>query len=167
MTDTIQIVQTSNNVKQNYRDYLRKYFRSNYSSGLQYIKDIVLMLMNFKDINNLQQVLGEKEYKVTLQALQEYDSLYNYSNLIADTIVRLQEKTSGSELMKTKIDQQNRKLFEIAVSLPATNFRVLRAFFILVNNCDLRNISVPKDEKFDSRRQYPSYLSSEKAPSEF
>jgi len=155
------IIQTSNNVKQNFRDYMRRYFRSEYNIGMLYIRDIVLMLMNFKEINILNQEIGQEDYQKTKQALQAYGSLYNYANLISDNIIKMQEKHEG-ELLKTKINIQNHSLMKIAEKLPAVNYRIWRAFFILVNNCDLKNIAVPKEERFDSRKQYPSYLEPER-----
>ena len=154
-------IQTSNNVKQNFRDYMRRYFRSEHNIGLQYIRDIVFMLMNFKEINTLKQDLGEREYQLTKQALQDYGSLYNYANLLSHNVIKMQEKHEG-DLLRTKINIQNQNLMKVAEKLPAVNYRIFRAFFILVNNCDLKNIAVPKEERFDSRKQYPSYLEPEK-----
>ena len=144
------IIQTSNNIKQMFRDKMRHYFRAHSSMKLQYLRDVVLMLMNNKDINNLSDALSEKEYALTKKALQDYDKLYSYANLVQDAIIKLDEK-HDSERMKMKIDHENRRLMEIAASLPPTNFRIMRAFYLLVNNCDLRNVSVPKDDKFDNR----------------
>lgn len=159
-----EVIQTSNNIKQNFRDKMRKYFSSQYSFGLQHIRDVVFMLMNFPDINAefknyLRQKYPEKyaqEYQLTIRALKQYDTLYNYSSLINDSILKLKE--SDSEHAKTKIDHQNKNLLLIATKLPPTEFRIMRAFFVLVNSCDLRNVSVPKDDRFDNRNKYPSYL---------
>src|SRR3990167_6109565 len=105
-------IQTSNNVKQNFRDYMRRYFRSEHNIGLQYIRDIVFMLMNFKEINTLKQDLGEREYQLTKQALQDYGSLYNYANLLSDNIIKMQEKHEG-DLLRTKINIQNQNLMKV------------------------------------------------------
>ena len=156
-----KIIQTSNNIKQDYRDYLRKYFRSQYSFGMQYIKDVVLMLINFPEINSLKKKLGDEEYSKTLTALSQYDNHYSYANLINDNIIKMQEKHE-SDLFKKKIEIQNIELMKIAVGLPPINFRIMRAFFLLVNNCDLKNISVPREERFDKRKGLPSYLVEEK-----
>lgn len=156
-----KLYQTSNNVKQNFRDYMRKYFRSESSFGMQYLKDIVLMLMNFPEVNILKKELGE-DYDKTLEALKKYDSLYSYSNLINDNIMKMKEKaTTDSQIFKRKIEQQNKELMKVAFNLPAIEFRIMKAFFILVNNCDLRNISVPKEERWE-KGKLPSYLQDEK-----
>ncbi len=156
-----RLIQTSSNVKQNFRDNTRRYFRSELSSRIQYIRDIVLMLMNFKDINILEKELGEEEYKLTLESLQKFGKRYSNINIINDGIIKMQDK-GDSDLFGRKIDKQNKKLEEIAKSLPAINYRIMRAFFILVNNCDLRNVSVPKEERWSKGSNIPSYLQDEK-----
>ncbi|MCH7973617.1 MAG: hypothetical protein IH949_06975, partial [Bacteroidetes bacterium] len=112
MVETKTINQTSSNVKQNFRDYMRKYFRSQYSSGMQYIKDIVLMLINFPNINILKKELGEEEYNKTTMALQQFDRHYSYVNLINDNILKMQEKAE-SGIFKSKMEIQNKELMKV------------------------------------------------------
>ncbi len=118
------------------------------------------MLINFPEINNLKEKLGKEEYEKTIKSLRMYERYYSYSNLISDGIIKMQDKPE-SGIFKKKIDYQNKQLARIAVHLPAINPRIMNAFFILVNNCDLRNISVPKEERWESGK-LPSYLVDEK-----
>jgi len=154
-----KINQTSSNVKQHFRHFNRKYFKSKYSFAIKEIRDVNFMLMNFEDINNLKKKLGKKGYEAVKKSLTRYANLYAYASVIYDLVMKMQEKHE-SDLFKKKIDMYNKELMKIASGLPVVEYWIWKANFTLVNNCDLRDHPVPKEERFD-KKKFPEYLKSE------
>ena len=114
--------------------------------------NVVMMLLPYKECNNFEKELGPEKYAALLNALNEYQSLYFKSAHITAYIEELRAKKSTSATELANILEQRIGL--IAKRVPLLKPAVFFAFDKLVNNSDLRNVSmIVSRPRFGERQQ--------------
>lgn len=132
--------------KQYIREQYRRYFETKEPDCILYLFNIVSSLWSIKEVNNMRKILGQYDYEKLEKNLEKYQKLYNYSISIRQTIIKMQDLKSDSETLREKIKIQNRYLAEISTFMPIIRADIIKAYFLLINETDMRNVAIPKQE---------------------
>ncbi len=139
--------------KQYIRENYRRFFDTKEPHCMLYLHNNVTSLWAIKEVNNLRKTLGDSRYETMKTDLDKFQKLYNYALYIQDTIRKLKDTHSDSQDMKTKIREYSIQLAQISSKMPGCRWSIIMAFFLLMNNTDMKNVAIPKRETRIPHRQ--------------
>ena len=127
------IVRTSSNEKQNFK-YNWAYFLGQPDvTRWVYLHTIVVMLINNPELNNLDEELTEEEHQKLLKDINSFNKYYRY-------IEEIKTEIKGDDSDKHELLNE---LDDLTSILPEIHNSLLKAFYLLTKNCDLKDISIP------------------------
>lgn len=143
---------TSMNIRDHYRDGLRRYYNTHNVDCLNHIYQLVQMMLNIESINNLEQRYGKEKYNRYRKILSDFPRIYAEQEMIAHTINHIRD---DSDLRSGAIIEKLKPLFKrihiVSASIPAVNFVLWKMYYDLISNSELKNIPVPREAKYQVR----------------
>tara|TARA_Y100000310_G_C20658016_1_gene803059 strand:- start:1887 stop:2318 length:432 start_codon:yes stop_codon:yes gene_type:complete len=119
--------------------------------GVDSLYTIVVALMQFEEINDLKDRLGEEKYNKLREDVNKHQELYAFSALIRKTITELRGKES--EASKMVASELVKIMAKVALQLPLIKRSIIESFILLVNNTELKNQPVPRQRAFPGKFQ--------------
>jgi len=142
---------TSENIKQNFREYNRKIFKDEVPFCLEYKRILILQWLNIKEINNLETVWGKEKYQRFLRYIQLIGRVNAKVGTLKQILLGLQEQDPQKTRQRTQVLIQN--MLKLAESVGIFDLAIEEGYQLLLNNCDLKKVPIPVG---DTRYRRPS-----------
>jgi|SRR3990167_4983508 len=148
---------TSSAQKVFYRENLRRYFETHEPDCITYLYNIVCMLIPAKEASDrLRKTLGDEGYIKLQESLKKFQPQYSYAAQIRKIVVDIKAK-QVEDRANTVIELLRKELALISREIPVVRADIMTAFFLLVNDSDLRNIVEPAGDRSQALRPYTPY----------